>query len=113
MHLGSGAIPDLNALFCVQMVLLDLEDCFLTFERQQAKVKGFIGVLGSESLRESDPVSLTCHVGGKKLHLLVEEVQLLFLEDLTEVFIQGEEGGGYSGLGDEFVRHGCTSAICR
>ncbi len=74
-------------------------------------MKDFIGILGSESL--SDPVSLTSHVGGKKLHLLVDEVQLLFLEDLAEVFIQGEEGGGYSGLGDELVRHRFTSAICR
>jgi hypothetical protein len=39
----------------------------------------------------------------------MEEVPLLFLENLSEVFIQGEEGGGHSGLGNKLVRHLCSS----
>jgi hypothetical protein len=65
------------------------------------KVKDFISILESGSLGESDPVSLASQVGGGKLHLLMEEVPLLFLENLSEIFIQGEEGGGHSGLGNK------------
>jgi hypothetical protein len=68
------------------------------------KVKNFRSILESGSLGESDPVSLASQVGGGKLHLLMEEVLLLFLENLSEVFIQGEEGGGHSGLGNKLVR---------
>ncbi len=44
-----------------------------------------------------------------KLHRLVEKVPLLFLENLSKVFIQGKEGGGHSGLSHKLVHHRCTS----
>ncbi len=53
-------------------------------------MKDFISILESQSLGESDPVLLESHIGGGKLHLLVKEMPLLFLENLAKVFIQGE-----------------------
>jgi hypothetical protein len=48
-------------------------------------LKDFIGILEGRSLREGDPILLASHIGGRKLHLLVEKVSLLFLEDLAKI----------------------------
>jgi hypothetical protein len=61
---------------CPDSPINDLKYCFLGFGGQQGKLEDFTGILDSRSPWEGNPVSLASHIGGGKLHLLVEKMPL-------------------------------------
>ncbi len=78
----------------------------MVLEGSKGSLEDFIGILESASmwaLWEGNPISLASYIGRGKLHLLMEKMPLLFLENLAEVFIQAKKGGGHSGLSYKLV----------
>jgi hypothetical protein len=96
-------------VLCPNGPIENMEHHFFGFRWQKREEKGFISIYKSGSLRKCNPISLTGHIGRRKLHLFVKATSLLFLEYLTEVSIQAKKGGGHSSLSHKFVCHRCTT----